>query len=320
MALDTPLCWNLLDDHARAVAHGITAALPAPLHELGVDAARAITATQPSDAPPTPVDVVETIRIPTRSGDVGARVYRHTHSAHAPALLYLHGGGFILGTLDGVDELCRTIARTSGWTVVSLEYRLAPEHPYPAALDDALDAFAWLHESAATLGIDSDLIAVGGDSAGGNLTAATCLDLRERGGPRPAAQVLIYPAVDDRFASDSWTEFADAPLLTTADAKWCFAHYVDGSSRAPGDVLAAPMRAQSLRGLPPAIVITAEVDPIRDDAEAFAARLHADDVEVTAIRYPGVFHGFVPEVGQFAQTGEAIDAICAFLAAVTPAC
>ncbi|MCP2279602.1 alpha/beta hydrolase [Nocardia amikacinitolerans] len=309
----TPRCWDLLDDHARAVATAIAAAVPASLRELGPDLARTLLATRPADQPITPIDVVEPMRIPTRAGEIGARLYRRNPSGLAPALLYLHGGGFVLGTLDGVDELCRAIAARSGWAVLSLEYRLAPENPYPAALEDAVDAFAWLHESATGLGIDPGTIAVGGDSAGGNLAAALCLVQRDGGGPMPAAQVLAYPAVDDRFARDSWTEFADAPLLTAADAKWSYEQYVGADRRVPADVLAAPMRAESLRGLPPALVVTAEVDPIRDDAEAYAARLEAEGVPATVIRYDGVFHGFFTEVGVFAQTGRAIDAVCEFL-------
>ncbi|MFI8975652.1 alpha/beta hydrolase [Nocardia asteroides] len=313
MTEGTPDCWNLLDDQAAAVAAMIAAAIPAPLRELGPEVARQLLATRPPDDPMTPIDVVEPLRIPTRTGTVGARLYRHGRSGPAPALLYLHGGGFVLGTLDGVDELCRAVAARSGWTVLSLDYRLAPEHPYPAALEDTIDAFAWLHEQAAALGIDPRMIAVGGDSAGGNLAAALCLAQQAAGRPLPTAQVLAYPAVDDRFTRDSWTEFADAPLLGAADARWCYTQYVGADRPEPADPLAAPLRAESLRGMPPALVLTAEVDPIRDDAEAYAARLADDGVPVTAIRYDGVFHGFFTEVGVFAQTGRAIDAVCDYL-------
>ncbi|MEU3010472.1 alpha/beta hydrolase [Nocardia asteroides] len=311
MTEGTPDCWNLLDDQAAAVAAMIAAAIPAPLRELGPEVARQLLATRPPDHSLTPIDAVEPLRLPTRAGTVGARLYRHGRSAPAPALLYLHGGGFVLGTLDGVDELCRAVAARSGWTVISLDYRLAPEHPYPAALEDAIDAFAWVREQAAALGIDPRAIAVGGDSAGGNLAAALCLAQRAAGRPVPTAQVLAYPAVDDRFARDSWTEFADAPLLGAADARWCYTQYLGDTP--PADPLAAPLRAESLRGLPPALVLTAEVDPIRDDAEAYATRLADDGVPVTAIRYDGVFHGFFTEVGVFAQTARAIDAVCDYL-------
>ncbi|GGN78600.1 alpha/beta hydrolase [Nocardia rhizosphaerihabitans] len=313
MTESTPRCWDLLDDHAKNVASMIATAIPAPVRELGPDLARKLLATAPAEHPITPIAVAEPVRIPARGGEIAARVYRRDPAGRTPALLYLHGGGFVLGTLDGADEVCRAIAARSGWTVISLGYRLAPEHPYPAALEDAVDAFAWLRESASDLGVDPDVIAVGGDSAGGNLAAAVCLVQRDSGGFLPTAQVLVYPAVDDRFARDSWTEFADAPLLSAADAKWFYSQYVGAEWGGQADPLAAPMRAESLQGLPPALVVTAEVDPIRDDAEAFAVRLAADGVPVTAVRYDGVFHGFFPEVGLFAQSGQAIDVVCEFL-------
>ncbi len=195
------------------------------------------------------------------------------------------------------------------------EYRLAPEHPYPAALEDALDALAWLRGPARDAGVDPDLTAVGGDSAGGTLAAALCLRLRDGGLPLPVAQVLVYPAVDDRFSTPSWTEFAEAPLLTAADARWLWEQYVDPRRV---DQYAAPMKAASLRGLPPALVLTAEVDPLRDDAEAYAERLRRDGVPTTAVRHAGVFHGFFTEVGTFAQTDAAIDDVVRHLRGIAP--
>jgi acetyl esterase len=156
------------------------------------------------------------------------------------------------------------------------------------------------------MGLDPDRIAVGGDSAGGNLAAALCLHLRDHDRELPVAQVLVYPAVDDGFTRRSWTEFADAPVLTTADARWLWAQYV-GDDPDAVDQYAAPLRATSFAGLPPALVMTAEVDPLRDDAEAYAQRLRADGVPVTLVRHLGVFHGFFTEVGLLPQTDRAID-------------
>ncbi|CAL9620129.1 alpha/beta hydrolase [Streptomyces sp. enrichment culture] len=316
MTEPVPPGWERLDAVALSVARLIAGTLTTPLRELGVRTARALLASAPSDRPLTPLDRVEEVAVPTRSGPLRARLYHPPAPPAAeprPALLYLHGGGFVLGTLDGVDEVCRALAARSGWAVLSLEYRLAPEHPYPAALEDALDALAWLRGPAQEAGIDPDRIAVGGDSAGGNLAAALCLRLRDGGLPLPAAQILVYPAVDDRFAAPSWTQFADAPLLTTADARWLWEQYVD-----PGrvDQYAAPMKAASLRGLPPALVLTAEVDPLRDDAEAYAERLRRDGVPTTAVRHSGVFHGFFTEVGTFTQTDAAIDDVVRHLRGV----
>ncbi|MET9214796.1 MULTISPECIES: alpha/beta hydrolase [unclassified Nocardia] len=314
----TPAWWDLLDDQAATVAGMIGQILQKPLRELGPEQARALVDSAPSTDPITPLDHVGQLTVPTRSGTIAARLYRAdgtSPDSAAPALVYLHGGGFVLGTLDGADELCRAIAAGSGWTVVSLDYRLAPENPYPAALEDCLDAYAWLIRSAPELGIDPDRVAVGGDSAGGNLAAALCLHRREEGSTLPVAQVLAYPAVDDRFTGASWSDFADAPLLGAADAQWFWEQYV-GAGHPGGDPLAAPMRARSLRGLPPALVVTAEVDPIRDDAEAYAQRLRAEGVAVSSTRYTGVFHGFFTEVGVFAQTKAAIDEVCVYLRAL----
>ncbi|MFE0020998.1 alpha/beta hydrolase [Amycolatopsis sp. NPDC059021] len=303
-----PSCWARLDRTAFLVAQAIAAAMPAPVRELGAETARAMLASTPSEVPLTPLDRVEDLAVPTRAGQLRARRY-HAPAAPDGVLLYLHGGGFVLGTLDGADEACRAIAARSGWDVVSLEYRLAPEDPFPAALEDAIDTIAWLRKNG------SDRIAVGGDSAGGNLAAALCLYLREHGLPLPDTQILVYPAVDDRFSTPSWTEFADAPLLTTADARWLWEQYVGGSSAAI-DQYAAPMKAASLRDLPPALVLTAEIDPLRDDAEAYAGRLRTDGVPTTLIRHNGVFHGFFTEVGTFPQTGAALDDVARHLRAI----
>ncbi|MGV9823500.1 alpha/beta hydrolase [Nocardia xishanensis] len=312
---DAPACWNVLDDQAAAVAGMIKQVLQKPLRELGPEQARALVNSTPSGEPITPLDHVDQLTVPTRAGAIRARLYRADGAASggaAPALVYLHGGGFVLGTLDGADELCRAIAAGSSWTVVSLEYRLAPENPYPAALEDCVDAYAWLVRTAAELGIDPDRIAVGGDSAGGNLAAALCLHRREEGSAMPVAQVLAYPAVDDTFTAPSWSEFADAPLLGAADARWAWEQYV-GADHPGGDHLAAPMRAESLRGLPPALIMTAQVDPIRDDAEAYAQRLRSEGVPVSLTRYAGVFHGFFTEVAVFPQAKQAIDEVCLYL-------
>ncbi|MCW4353756.1 alpha/beta hydrolase [Hoyosella sp. YIM 151337] len=318
---DAPAWRNLLDDNAKAVAQMINRVLRKPIHELGAEQARALLNTGTTTEPITPLDHVEQLTVPTRAGSIPARLYRADGAradSVSPCLVYLHGGGFVLGTLDGADELCRAIAAGSGWTVVSLDYRLAPENPYPAALEDCLDAYAWLLRTAQTLGIDPAQIAVGGDSAGGNLAAALCLHRRDEDSPLPVTQVLAYPAVDGTFVARSWSEFADAPLLSTADARWLWDQYV-GPGHRTDDHLAAPMRAESLRGLPPALILTAAVDPIRDDAEAYAARLRHDGVDVSLTRYAGVFHGFLTEVGVFAQTKQAIDEVCAHLRAVANA-
>lgn len=315
MAEPTPPGWDRLDADALRVARSIAAAMTTPVRELGAQAARAMLGGPPRVRPLTPLDRVTERSVPTRGGPRRARRYSAPGvrpNAPQPILLYLHGGGFILGTLDGADEACRAIAARSGWDVLSLEYRLAPEHPYPAALQDAIDTLTWLRASAGELGIDPRGIAIGGDSAGGNLAAATCLHARDHGLPRPVTQILVYPAVDDRFATPSWREFADVPALTAGDARWLWAQYVGPDPRR-AHRYAAPNRAPSLRGLPPALVVTAEVDVLRDDAETYADRLRRDGVPTTLVRHPGIFHGFFTEVGAFAQTDAAIDGVARHL-------
>ncbi|MFJ8128488.1 alpha/beta hydrolase [Streptomyces hydrogenans] len=318
-----PPYWERLDPDARSAARFVAETLAKPLRELGADAARELLATPPSEQPLTPLDQVECLTLAARSGELRARLYHPDGPPPAagprPTLVYLHGGGFVLGTLDGVDEVCRAIAARSGWAVFSPEYRLAPENPYPAALDDCFDAFAWLRRSAPGLGLDADTIAVGGDSAGGSLAAALCLKLRDLGLAQPVSQVLVYPAVDDTFTAASWTECADAPLLTSENARWFWEQYLGPDHAGEADPYAAPMHAASLRGLPPALVLTAEVDPLRDDAEAYAERLRRDDVEVTLTRYAGVFHGFFTEVGVFAKTDEAITQVARHLRGIADA-
>lgn len=160
---NAPKWWNLLDEDARAAARMINHVLPKPLHELGAEQARMLLDTAPSIEPITPLAQVEQLTVPTRAGTIRARLYRANDAQDGgrPAVVYLHGGGFVLGTMDGADELCRAIAAGSGWTVVSLDYRLAPENPYPAALEDCLDAYAWLTGKAPELGIDPERVAVG---------------------------------------------------------------------------------------------------------------------------------------------------------------
>jgi acetyl esterase len=304
--MSEPSWSSLLDEEAAQAAALLATVLPAPLHTLGLEGVRSFAAP----LPPPRTTAVRTVRDHVVDGSrVRVREYRPREGAPAPAVLYVHGGGFTVGSLDGVDELCRRIAVHADCAVFSVEYRLAPEHPYPAALDDVRAAHGWLIDNAAPLEIDADRVAVAGDSAGGGLAASLCLDLRDRGCAQPALQLLVYPAVDDSFQRPSWTEFADAPLLGTQDAQWFLRQYVGEAGVAP-DELAAPMRAASHAGLAPAHVITAEVDPLRDDAEAYADRLSAEGVTVTRERYRGVFHGFFTEVETYGTARRAVSDAC----------
>jgi len=210
--------------------------------------------------------------------------------AGAPLLVYYHGGGWTIGDLDTHDPVCRFLAAEAGVRVLSVEYRLAPEHPFPAAVDDAFAAFGWAAERAGELDIDPARIAVGGDSAGGNLAASVSLLARDGGGPRPAMQLLIYP-VTDAVGGASRRLFAEGFLLTKADMDWFELHYLSGGA-AGEDPRISVLRAEDLSGLPPAYVATAGFDPLRDEAEDYAARLRAAGVPVALRRHPSLIHGF----------------------------
>jgi acetyl esterase len=204
-----------------------------------------------------------------------------------PALLFFHGGGFVFGDLDTHDELCRMLCCHARVTVVSVEYRLAPEDPFPAAVDDATAAFGWLRANAGELEIDADRIAVGGDSAGGNLAAVVCTQAKGAGDPMPAFQLLIYPKTDDE-PTRSLELFGKGFFLVEEDMLW----FQDSYAAADGDPRAYPMRVPDLEGLPPAYVTTAGFDPLRDEGEAYAEALRAAGVPTALRRHDSLIHGF----------------------------
>jgi acetyl esterase len=209
-----------------------------------------------------------------------------------PGLVYFHGGGWVTGSLYSHDHLCRALTRAAGVAVVSVEYRLAPEHPFPAAVDDAEAAVRWVAANAAGLGLDPARLAVGGDSAGGTLAAAVARRARDTGGPSLTFQLLLYPATDADLDTPSYLENADGYMLTRAAMAWYWDQYApDPADRSHPD--ASPLRAGSLAGLPPALVVTAEFDVLRDEGEAYARRLSESGVDARLIRYDGMIHGFL---------------------------
>jgi acetyl esterase len=218
---------------------------------------------------------------------VPVRIYRPGGAGPHPALLFIHGGGWVVCSLDTHDPLCRHLCVAAGAVVVSVDYRLSPEHVFPAASDDCLTALNWLAANAEALGIDPARIVVAGDSAGGNLAAATAIRARDAGGPKLAGQLLVYPVTDRPGRHPSYAENDNDYGLTTAGMAAYWAHY----GAPEGDPLAEPLRAD-LHGLPPAFVLTAEYDVLRDEGEAYAAALTAAGVAVEAKRYPGMIHGF----------------------------
>lgn len=241
---------------------------------------------------PTPVGRVEDRRIPGPAGEIPVRIYTPEGSGPFPLIAFFHGGGFVLCSLETHDELCRAMCRDAGAVVVSVDYRLAPEAKYPAAADDCYAATAWCAAHAAELGADAARLVVAGDSAGGNLAAVTALRARDLGAPRIRHQVLIYPATHCDFNTPSYRENAQGYFLTADAMRWFWAHYLANPAQA-SEPYACPAHAADLKGLPPATVITAEYDPLRDEGEDYAAQLRAAGVPVVLKRYDGMIHGFV---------------------------
>ena len=243
---------------------------------------------------PEPVARVENRSVPGPDGPVPVRFYWPEDPAPAPlpALVYFHGGGWVICDLDTHDATCRAITNGAGCVVVSVDYRLAPEHKFPAAAEDAYAATLWVAANASDIGVDATRIAVGGDSAGGNLTAAVALMARDRAAPEIVFQLMLYPVTDvTSLDTASYRENGVGFFLTTASMDWYRPQYLSDLSEA-SHPYASPLRAADLTGLPPALVITAEHDPLRDEGEAYAARLRDAGVPATATRYDGVFHGF----------------------------
>ena len=273
-----------LHPQAQAVADFYAAMRTTPFEELSLTDARALY--NAGQVPST--EAVHEIR-DVQAGTILCRLYRPSADTNLGLLVFFHGGGWVIGDLNSHDGVCRSLANKSGHAVLSVDYRLAPEHTFPAAFDDCLAAVKWASENAQALGIDNSRMAVGGDSAGGNLAAAVALaeivPLK--------FQMLIYPAVDMSMESPSINENANAPILTKSVMAWFVDHYM-GSEGDRGSIAASPMLAsdEQLKRMPPAIVITAQFDPLRDEGEAYGKRLVENGVSATITRYNGAFHGF----------------------------
>jgi acetyl esterase len=244
---------------------------------------------------PEAVARVEDRTIPGPDGPLPVRIYRPTDGDDvAPGIVYFHGGGWVICDLDSHDATCRRLTNAIGAVVVSVDYRLAPEHPYPAAVEDCYAAAQWTAGHAGDLGIDPARLGVAGDSAGGNLAAAVALMARDRAGPALASQLMIYPVIDNTERCNDYpskTENATGYFLTTGSMVWYRDQYAPEPERA-AEPYCSPLRAESLAGLPPAVVITAEMDPLRDEGEHYAELLAAAGVPVLLHRADGMFHGF----------------------------
>lgn len=243
------------------------------------------------------VGAVRDLEIAGAVGPLRARHYAPLRPEGAPLLVFFHGGGFVFGDLDTHDAPCRVLCRHGGMHVLAVDYRLAPEHPFPAPVDDARAALRWAQEHAAELGADPTRVGIGGDSAGANLSAAVALLAAADGGPPPACQMLVYPAVDRTRAWPSIDLFAEGFFLTRASIEWFDVKYRGDSGVDHRDPRLGPLHAESHAGLAPALVVTAGFDPLRDEGEAYAAALHAAGTTTVALRFDPLIHGFFNLVG-----------------------
>jgi acetyl esterase len=255
---------------------------------------------------------VEDHRVAVEGGHITVRCYTPAGSGPFPALIFFHGGGWVIGDIDTHDGICRSLANAGGCVVANVDYRLAPEHRYPVAAEDAFAATRWVAAQGVRIGVDARRLAVGGDSAGGNLAAAVTLMARDRGGPALAFQALVYPVTQPGLDTASYRECADGYLLTREGMRWFWNHYAprEADARQP---YASPLLAGSLGELPAALVITAEYDPLREDGESYAAKLGEAGVSVTMTRYPGMIHGFFRMINFVDKAKAARDEVAAAL-------
>lgn len=302
-----------LDADARQVLRDMAARGRLDIPALSPPQVRAALAAVPRPAGAVVHDV-RALSVSGAEGDIPARLYRPSAAPDLPVLVWFHGGGMVLGGLAAADWVCRELCMQADVAVVSVDYRLAPEHRFPAAAEDAYAATMWVAAHAAELGIDGARVAVGGDSAGGQLAAVTCLLARDRGGVRLRSQLLVYPGTG--IASDraypSAEEFSGGPVLTVAAMAWFSAHYHGGDGDET-DVRAQPAAAAAHAGLPPAFVLTAEVDPLRDTGEHYAGLLARAGVLTMLKRYNGAFHGFFTHGPEMAKTRAAVADAARFL-------
>jgi acetyl esterase len=300
----SPARTSLLTPEAAELLGGIRANGFPGWAPLGLEQGRAtILQLKELAGPLQPIVRFEQIRLPNTE----AFLYVPESSAPVPVLIYMHGGGWVLGQAAGVDSLARMLANGSGCAVLSVNYRLAPEHKYPAALDDVLSAISWVRTNAQHFGINEQRIALGGDSSGANLAAAASLFSRDRGGWRPTFQLLIYPVLDHDYETTSYLAFGDGgqSALSRTDVAWFHDQYV-GRPEELDSPYVSPLRAQTLQDLPPTLLICAEVDPLVDENEANARRLEQAGVPVELAIYPGMFHGFWRMAGVLTAGRDAI--------------
>ena len=306
-----------LDPQVKAMLDAARAMGLPPLHECSVAEARERAVNmRPRDAIPAPVAKVTDVAIAGPGGDLPLRIYTPGGAGPFPILVYYHGGGYVVCNLDTHDQLCHELCHESGAMIVSVDYRLAPEHKFPAATDDCLAAARWAGEHIGDFNGDAGRIALGGDSCGGALAAVTNIRVRDEGGPAVRGQLLVYPITDYYDPpTQSYIDNADGYFLTRDGMKWFYDHYLNNSAEARHPHV-APLRCPDLGGLAPAYVITAEFDPLRDEGDQYARRLSEAGVNTVHKPYPGMIHGFYSQIGILDRSAEAIADSCAWLKSV----
>lgn len=306
-----------LDPQVRALLDRIEQSGAPPYHTLPAVEARQMydeASLQLRGSPPQPYRV-DPLAIPGPASTLNSLLYRPSAELGLPALIYFHGGGYTIGSLQSHDCVCRALCVETGCIVISVDYRLAPEHKYPAALEDAWGATNWLVENAEELGVDPNRIAIGGDSAGGNLATVVCLMAKQAGAPRLVYQLLIYPGTDMSCSLPSHQAFAQGYRLTSELIDWFYDHYFS-----PGDDLnhwrASPLNAESFADLPPAFILSAGYDPLQDENRLYGERMSAAKVPVKHSHYEGMMHGFITMPGVLDKAGEALSECAAELRVV----
>ncbi|UOR13693.1 alpha/beta hydrolase [Halobacillus amylolyticus] len=295
-----------LDPQAKFILEQMEAAGEPPMHEQTPEEARESADFSLLAGEPEEVEKVENRTIPGPGGNIPVRIYTPEGQGPFPALVFYHGGGWVIGDLDTVDVPCRLLANRSSCVVISVDYRLAPEYKFPAAADDAYAVAKWTVENGALIQVDGERVAVGGDSAGGNLAAVVSLMARDKNDISLAYQLLIYPVTNHSYDTRSYRENADGYLLTKDSMEWFWNHYLRNEEDGKNPY-ASPLLADDLSGLPPALVVTAGFDPLRDEGEAYAERLKEAGVSIEAKRYDGMIHGFFWMPGVLDQGKECID-------------
>ena len=303
-----------LDPQAKALLEQLNLDALPDFSTLEPDVVRQMFTAMPGRGSAEPVARVEDRSIPGPTREIPIRIYTPGGNGPFPVLVFFHGGGFVTGGLETHDATCRKLTNAAGCIVIAVDYCLAPEQKFPAAPEECYAVTRWVAEAAATLGIDPGRLAVGGDSAGGNLAAVVALMARDRGGPDLAYQLLVYPITNHDFESRSYHENANGYLLSRNLMIWFWKHYLKHESEGESP-LASPLRAEDLGGLPPALLITAEFDPLRDEGEAYAERLRRAGVAIRSTRYDGMFHGFFSMGEQIDKAKQALAEVSAALRA-----